>query len=413
MIQIEIPNKQTKKAEYLLTLKPAIEERLELLSYSVKHLKGEPINIEIGNISKYKNISWKIANELTNGAKIEEGAFAQSKYVETVTDVITNKKPNSPLATVNFDGILALIEELLARNGKLLAEILICEATQLKSENDRLLNKYNLKTEYEQYILKRGFDYWLGAVSDLIKQFFRSNNFVKFCPYCNLTEVEYNTTERGSGATTHQLDHFFDKDRYPLLACSFFNLVPSDGTCTGQTNKGSINFTDEFHLNPHRGGFVNEFVFKPILKGKKVKEIGYSIRAEKGCSIRKQMFGSYEELYEDRDTTKNHEKGNVNVFTLYSKYKGRTKKAQFVIDDLAKADKGTRAIKKFLNKMKMTKKDSNHAYKSWYERTIKTSFDSKDFNDEAYSKFNRDIHDYYYENDSKPRNEYIRNLIRK
>lgn len=410
MIKIEIPNIEAKKDEYLLSLKPAVKERLELLSYSVKHLKGELIDIETGNISKYKNITWKIANKLTNGAKIEEGAFAQSNYIETVTDVITNKKPNSPLATVNFDGILALIEELLYQNGKLLAEILICEAAQLKSENDRLLNKYNLKTEYEQYILKRGFDYWLGAVSDLIKQFFRSNNFVKFCPYCNLTEVEYNTTEGGSGATTHELDHFFDKDRYPLLACSFFNLVPSDGTCNGRTNKGSINFTDEFHLNPHRDGFVSEFVFIPMLKGKKVKEIGYNIRAKKGSTIRKQMFGSNEELYEDRDATKNHEKGNVNVFTLYSKYKGRTKKAQFVINDLVNADNGKRAIMRLLNMMPGM--DINKVYKTWYEDTIKTPFDSRDFNDEAYSKFNRDIHDYYYENDSKPRNEYIRNLIR-
>jgi len=143
MIQIEIPNKQAKNAEYLVSLKPAVKERLELLRYSVKHLKGEPIDIKKGNITKYKNITWKIVNALTKGDKIEEGNFAQSKYIATVADVLANRKPGSPLAIVNFDGILALMEELLDQDAKFLADMLVCGAAQLKSENDRLLNKHN------------------------------------------------------------------------------------------------------------------------------------------------------------------------------------------------------------------------------------------------------------------------------
>lgn len=63
---------------------------------------------------------------------------------------------------------------------------------------------------------------------------------VTVCPYCNRNFI--NVTE---DANTSQLDHFFSKNSYPLLALCFYNLIPS---CYGCNNKKGIN---EFHISPY------------------------------------------------------------------------------------------------------------------------------------------------------------------
>jgi len=278
-----------------------------------------------------------------------------------------------------------------------------------KKENDFILEVYDLDTEANRFLLKLGFDYGSAEVGIAIKSFFRSNNFVNFCPYCNLTETFF-SANGGRIATIHELDHFFDKTRYPLLACSFFNLVPSDSTCNGAANKGSIQFTDEYHLNPYIAGFGRSMTFEPIMVGKIVVGIHLNIEVGKGTALRKQLLGSSEEINESDMGNNTHKEGNINVFMIRTKYSHRQSKAQEVINDVNKVNNGMRALNKIL--IKISGLDLDQVYLNWYKETIKTPFHEKDFNDRAYSKFNRDIHDFYYNNlDKMSRNDYIRNLI--
>lgn len=46
------------------------------------------------------------------------------------------------------------------------------------------------------------------------------------CPYCNRMYIN-----RSNKHTICQFDHFFDKSTYPILAVSFYNLIPCCGTC--------------------------------------------------------------------------------------------------------------------------------------------------------------------------------------
>lgn len=63
---------------------------------------------------------------------------------------------------------------------------------------------------------------------------------VKVCPYCDRNYVYsagiYNTCE---------LDHFFSKRKYPILAASFYNLIPVCGYCNGRKSD------NEFYFYPH------------------------------------------------------------------------------------------------------------------------------------------------------------------
>lgn len=62
----------------------------------------------------------------------------------------------------------------------------------------------------------------------------------RVCPYCNRNYVF--SREK---VTTCQLDHFYPKSRYTILAASFYNLIPCCSTCN-MKKKDAI-----FKINPH------------------------------------------------------------------------------------------------------------------------------------------------------------------
>lgn len=76
---------------------------------------------------------------------------------------------------------------------------------------------------------------------------------VNVCPYCNR---QYTFTVDSGKKTRPEFDHFYDKASYPLLALSFYNLVPSCHTCN------HVKRNDEAAINPYFHGFVNEFRVK-------------------------------------------------------------------------------------------------------------------------------------------------------
>ncbi|MCP1996112.1 HNH endonuclease [Flavobacterium sp. HSC-61S13] len=50
------------------------------------------------------------------------------------------------------------------------------------------------------------------------------------CPYCNRNYIYYISRSK---EIKPQIDHFFPQSKYPFLAMSFYNLIPSCQTCNG------------------------------------------------------------------------------------------------------------------------------------------------------------------------------------
>ena len=69
------------------------------------------------------------------------------------------------------------------------------------------------------------------------------------CPYCNRN---YIITD--SDVNTAQLDHFFSKTDYPILALSFYNLIPSCQPCN------FIKGTKELSFYPYDTSDENEML---------------------------------------------------------------------------------------------------------------------------------------------------------
>lgn len=81
---------------------------------------------------------------------------------------------------------------------------------------------------------------------------------VDVCPYCNRN---YTFTLKSANASTRpQFDHFYDKATYPILALSFYNLIPSCSICNS-TMKGSIPFSIITHLHPYQDSFNDHAKF--------------------------------------------------------------------------------------------------------------------------------------------------------
>ncbi|MEK6495314.1 hypothetical protein [Myroides odoratimimus] len=71
------------------------------------------------------------------------------------------------------------------------------------------------------------------------------------CPYCNRNYI-YTTTK--SKTIKPEIDHFYPKHKYPILAISYFNLIPSCSPCNGISAKHQ---KDPFHI-----GLVNPYLLK-------------------------------------------------------------------------------------------------------------------------------------------------------
>lgn len=76
---------------------------------------------------------------------------------------------------------------------------------------------------------------------------------IRTCPYCNrnytFTVKSSCSTEVRAFTTRPEFDHFYNKSQHPLLALSFYNLVPSCSIC----NHGKA--TENIGINPYFEGF--------------------------------------------------------------------------------------------------------------------------------------------------------------
>jgi hypothetical protein len=70
------------------------------------------------------------------------------------------------------------------------------------------------------------------------------------CPYCNRIYTYTIVHKGGQRIARPQLDHFLPKSSHPLMALSFFNLIPSCAVCNASI-KGALPVTHDSHLSPY------------------------------------------------------------------------------------------------------------------------------------------------------------------
>ncbi|GAL74639.1 hypothetical protein JCM19275_3494 [Nonlabens ulvanivorans] len=93
------------------------------------------------------------------------------------------------------------------------------------------------------------------------------------CTYCNREYTFVFKNKLGGKGMVPQFDHWYAKKDHPLLALSFFNLIPSCATCN--TIKKDIAMSTLQHLHPYINKNISKsYVFNLWLKEIGVPEIG-------------------------------------------------------------------------------------------------------------------------------------------
>lgn len=426
MIQIKISEPKVKEAEYTDKMLVPLLERINLLKISLMHISGLSAEISGNGIKSYSKFTARILG-LAEGKKYGSSEdFNAASYLATLKVYLSG--PNKS-ADLKIPVLLGFISDLQKEDNRLLKQLLSCRAEDLSSMNADLIQRYTLDSK-QLKILKCAITYGHKKLSGVCKAFFRKHNFVSFCPYCNLEralyipEIEYDEEEQAMGevldesddeeedsddteigtASVHQLDHFFSQTDFPLLSLSMYNLVPSCATCNA-LNKGQIEFSDIYHRNPYIRGFDQDARFVPVKDGLKVSRIKLEVFCESDTAQYRQLLGE-----KDDKSKKRLERGNINVFKLRGKYGIYQKKADFVLNAVNKRVTGLKSYARFKIPWGQIKKET--VYKNWYEYEIRTPFEIESFNDEPLSKFNRDIHDHYFEDKNNPNYKFIKGMIK-
>ena len=148
---------------------------------------------------------------------------------------------------------------------------------------------------------EEGINYWIMEKTDL-----------KVCPYCNISY----TYSRGQTVTA-QLDHFFPKSEYPILALCFYNLVPSCPAC----NKIKSDDT-KVMASPYKDGVFKDLRFTWDYRGDIVQD-----KYSEGGSL-----ATLEEMIEIRiETSKEDEEHNLSRMKITEAYQQHRDYASEVI----------------------------------------------------------------------------------
>jgi hypothetical protein len=82
---------------------------------------------------------------------------------------------------------------------------------------------------------------------------------VDVCPYCN-RNYTFTIKNKNSKSTRPDFDHYYSKDKYPILALSFYNLIPSCILCNSRL-KSRAEFSITTHLHPYQDSFNDHAKF--------------------------------------------------------------------------------------------------------------------------------------------------------
>jgi len=105
---------------------------------------------------------------------------------------------------------------------------------------------------------------------------------IKVCPYCNREYIfKFEDSKKGTSRTIATFDHYYSKSKYPFLAISFYNLIPSCHICNSKF-KHTKDFTIEEYLHPYIDDFNTKAKFHTYLKNSthsKIDDIYLELKA--------------------------------------------------------------------------------------------------------------------------------------
>lgn len=188
----------------------------------------------------------------------------KEKYLKTELDRKRNVRYLKEIDL--FYNLLAdiKIEEILKSKPTQLRDLWENEFKGFKESKIRILDNYKRKTYKNVNLISLIFNY------NAFRRIIAKNQFggfllakklnIECCPYCNRNYTTTHSTVEKKRVFP-EFDHFYHKSNYPLLAVSFYNLIPSCNVCNTHF-KGSKDAILEKLLHPYTELQQNAFNFK-------------------------------------------------------------------------------------------------------------------------------------------------------
>jgi hypothetical protein len=134
-----------------------------------------------------------------------------------------------------------------------LEDLIICEPQEFENKIRNIKNMYPSFIDTNEHSNRVLYNIFVSSCYG--NKCFDKHNFIskidlKTCPYCNRNYI-YGISRNGK--IKPQIDHFYPKSKYPFLAMSFYNLIPSCPTCNGFEAKGEKDPLDKDNelINPY------------------------------------------------------------------------------------------------------------------------------------------------------------------
>lgn len=147
------------------------------------------------------------------------------------------------------------------------------------------------------------------------------------CPYCNRS---YIYTLSRSSRIKPEIDHFYPKSRYPFLAISYYNLIPSCQTCNGIGGKHDKDPIPEGLVNPY---LLSSSDFKFSYKIKSINFLNPRIDKKSVDVLFKKNIAGHLNVFKLQELYQEHSdhiieliiKSKISYSDIYRKYLGSYK----------------------------------------------------------------------------------------
>lgn len=297
-------------------------------------------------------------------------------------------------------------EDFLESNKGLLKEEIVNKTKQGIFKNESIKNKNNFKKNFKaEEIIKNEYLNYLknyNEIKKMMETIFSYDDFarkdkkeekdnkwnrdkflskinINACPYCNRQYIVgfFNDKDIFMSA---DLDHYYPKSRYPFLALSIYNFIPSCQICNSRL-KGSKDFHKRKHIYPYKECFGDDAKFR--ISNDEKNDIEYFLGNSNNFKI------DIDILTEDNDLKMKikNSKETFKLKDLYNQHKNLVKK--MIKNSRIYNDSFLEELYEiFLKEDELFK--SKESIKAFIFNNYKNE---DDYNDECFSKLTKDIYE--------------------
>lgn len=192
------------------------------------------------------------------------------------------------------------------------------------------------------------------------------------CPYCNRNWINTVNTKDQKKVVNPQLDHFFCKNKFPLLRLSFYNLIPSCDTCNTRLKK-----SDQFNLTEYLHPYIEGYG-----QAAKFKALALSSEAAIGLAPDYKVWLEFDSILPNNSNKIINNHTTFKIDDIYAKHGD-------IISEIFRK-KYLFSIK-YLEVLKSTITTHNISYEEMYRVAFGNYFEEADFKKRPFAKLTKDI----------------------